>query len=198
MKRKTKDGKVIIKEMARWNPLIKKDEVCVHYQVLPDQRRFLYRVLNQLQPIPIDEMDSNERNLFQKIAQIIGSGEYTSDDIPMLDVARLWFSEYIKSPRTIMTQTGHEIRQLKVGKWYTNPEYVGIQYCKIKTIDVCMDVVVNPSFLRTYYNSIKFDEIIDDSGNYIKDTKTQSNNRFDEQMREVDDEFIKTLIENNN
>lgn len=190
MERTLKDGRHISKEIDRYNPITKKIETVTHYSLLTEQRRFLFRVLTQLQPIEETDLSDNERYIKKLIERIIDTGEYTSNDTIKLELVKDWYIEYMDNPKTIMTSIGHEIRQLKVDKWYTNPKYDGIKYCKIHSIEVCRDV----SNKNQFYNSIVFSEIIKDNEEHKIINIPQSNPRYDDEMREVPDEVISKII----
>lgn len=187
MKRKLKDGRIILAEMDKYNSISGSIETVTHYQLLPEQRRFLFRVLNQLEPKP--NLSVNESRIKSRIETIIIDDEYTSDDSILLGLAGEWYKEYLKDPAVVMTSIGHEIRQLKVGRWYTNPKYEGIKYCKIYSVKVRKSADG-----KTFFNSIIFDEIINEHNVYSRQTETQSNPRYDDEMKLVPDEVISKII----
>lgn len=213
------DGRIILSKMDRYNTMTKQVETVITYQLLPVQKTFVYRVYNSLQPIKLSAMeflDPNERLVMDKVKEIIDNDAYTDSDIPILEIAKQWYVEYSKNPRMIvMTSHGHELRKLKVGKWYTNPKYADqmlrhyqigkikdeiLKYFRIKSVIVNKDAVhasaSNKILVETFWNQVTFDAVITDKK--LHEMKlVQSNTAYDDLMREVPDETINKLYETN-
>jgi len=154
-----------------------------------EQKTLIENILHAYQ-IRLNVKLVGSKDWFEPLQGILIEGVYFTTQLSLLNKARDWYVKEVhpRNSPTIKYDASKYIRNLKIGKWYTNPMHSSMSHGRIVEIDI------SSAFSeKYYYNTVTFDMYIK-NGVIIERRARHSNGRFDELMVETSKDEIKKLI----
>lgn len=129
---------------------------------------------------------------FVPLQGILQERVYFQTQLSLIDEVREWFIQECNSKHSPSISSTEEngIRNLKIGRWYKNKNHNSMKYGRISEIKIVpRDGKENG--IQTFYNSITFDKCVSKNDILSDGIFRQSNRWMDDEMMEVNAEFIK-------